>query len=279
MADTDQLERALREEREFVLTLGGFALEIPGATLVTHERVPVPRFNFVQDVRVGPGRQAAFFERALDHYFQRTLRPSVRIGEPVPAHLDSGLRRFGFRRRGEPHTVLLHARVGGPRAPGGFEIRRARPEEVDSLVRFWTGEAEGDEFRRSLTVAWEHPNPGESLRPLLAERDGVVVAAALIYETERTVGLHAVSTQPSARGQGAATALVAHALAAEIPPSAEVVTISSENERTERRLNSLGFAAARRYAVYELPPSASLQMPDPGPPPPPRWRPPRRPSA
>jgi predicted GNAT family acetyltransferase len=279
MSESADLAAALREEREFVLTLGGFALEIPGATLVTHERVPVPRFNFVQDVRVGPDRQAAFFERALDHYFQRTLRPSFRIGEPVPSHLDRGLARFGFRRRAEPHLVLVR-RQGDRSAPvPGVRVRRARPDEVDDLVRFWTGEREGDEFRRSLVVTWEHPNPGESIRPLLAEKDGSVVAAALVYETGGVVGLHAVSTQPAARGQGAATALVAHALREEVTSRTELVTISAENERTSHRLGSLGFEPIGRFGVYELPLDAELTIPDPGAPQPPRWRPPRRPVA
>ena len=109
-------EAALEAERQFVLTLGGFALEIPGATLVTHEKIPVPRFNFVQEMGVGRERQTAFFERALDHYFQRALRPTFRVPLPVPDHVDIGLRRFGFRARSAPLVLLLSS---GAR-PGEF---------------------------------------------------------------------------------------------------------------------------------------------------------------
>ncbi len=89
------VEAALDAERQFVLTLGGFALEVAGATLVTHERIPAPRFNFVQVEGVGAERQAAFFERALDHYFQRALRPTFRLPEPTPPTSTRGCGRSG----------------------------------------------------------------------------------------------------------------------------------------------------------------------------------------
>lgn len=272
----DTLALALREERQFVLTLGGYALEIPGAALVTHERVPVPRFNFVQDVRVGRNRQAAFFERALDHYFQRALRPTFHVRDPVPDHLAAGLQRFGFRARSEPQVVLIRRGPPVERPLASIPVRRARPDEVDTLVRFWTGEREGEEFRRALEVTWEHPNPGESIRPLLAEENGAPVAAALVYEHDGVVGIHAVSTQPARRGQGAATALVAHALASEVPAAARLVTMTVESRRTAERLATLGFEVVQRFVVYELPGQAQLSLPAPGPPQPPRWRPPRR---
>lgn len=273
----EAVSAALREEREFVLTLGGYALEIPGATLVTHERVPVPRFNFVQDLRVGRERQAAFFEKALDHYFQRALRPTFRVPLPVPDHLDAGLRRFGFLPRPDPWTLLLadpDARHVEPPADG-ITIRRARPDELDAVVSFWVSPQEGEEFRRGLEVAWTHPNPGESIVPLLAHRGSEAVGCALLYAFERSLGIHAVATRPAARGQGVASALVAVALAREIPPDAASVSIESESPRLERRLAALGFSTAGRWAAYELPPDAHLALPDPGPPQPPRWRPPR----
>ncbi|MCI4365333.1 MAG: hypothetical protein L3K10_04640, partial [Thermoplasmata archaeon] len=82
---------ALAAERQFVKTLGGFVLGIAGAELVTHERIPLPRFNFVVVGDVSLERGTAFFERVLDHYFQRALRPTFRVLPPVPAHLARGL--------------------------------------------------------------------------------------------------------------------------------------------------------------------------------------------
>ncbi len=278
MRGPDAVTSALREEREFVLTLGGYALEIPGATLVTHERIPVPKFNFVQDLRVGRERQTAFFERALDHYFQRALRPTFRVAPTVPAHVDGGLRRFGFVPKADPWTLwTADPGIRPPvEAPPGVTIARAHPEEIDRVVPFWVGAREGEEFRRGLEVAWNHPNPGESIVPLLARRGHDPVAAALLYTYDRSLGIHAVATQTPERGRGVATALVAHALAHEVPPDVTTVSIESESPRLDRRLGSLGFAVERRWVAYELPPDADLALPDPGPPQPARWRPPRR---
>ena len=90
------LSGELALHRSFVVALGGFVLEFAGGALVTHERIAVPAFNYVDLDRLAPDRQTAFFERALDHYFQRAIRPSFRARRPVPAHVDRSLRAFGF---------------------------------------------------------------------------------------------------------------------------------------------------------------------------------------
>ncbi len=271
------VDLALEEERAFVASLGGYTLEIAGARLVTHERIPVPRFNFIQGVEVAAARQAAFFERALDHYFQRALRPSVRVSEHVPDHIDRGLRSFGFRPRDEPHTLLLS---DGPRTappPRVFRVRQPTPGEVDELVGFWAPEKEREELRRSVEVSWTRPNPGEVLVPILAEKDGRSVAAAVVHAHRGLWAVHGVATQPESRGQGAATALVHYALAEVVPPS-EPVAMHAESGRLVAHLESLGFQGVRIDRVYDLPPEAQLTLPPVGPPGPPRWRPPRRPA-
>jgi len=277
MASPDPLavDSALATERQFVLTLGGFALEIAGATLVTHERLPAPRFNFVQELGVGRERQTAFFERALDHYFQRALRPTFRVPVPVADHLDVGLRRLGFRARAEP-LVLLLADAGVPAAgPAPEGVRPARSSELDLIASFWTAEAERPEFRTALDVAWHHPNPGEELVPLLAFRASEPVSAALVYRYGPTAGIYAVATRPPARGQGGASDVVRFATAAAVGGPRVRYSIFADSSRLERRLESLGFRSVRRFVEYELPPGAELALPPAGPPTPPRWRPPR----
>ena len=208
-----EVEAALEVERQFVLTLGGFALETAGAYLVTHERIPAPRFNFVQELGVAPERQTAFFERALDHYFQRALRPRFRAPFPVAAHIDAGLRRFGFRPRPAPLVLLLDA-PDRPRPTGEPpDVRPAKTSELDLVASFWTAERERPEFRAALHVAWTHPNPHERLQPLLAFRRAEAVSAALVYRYRNVAGIYAVATRPSARGQGAASDLVRFATA------------------------------------------------------------------
>lgn len=273
--DEAAIEHALDEERAFVHTLGGYTVEIAGARLVTHERIAVPRFNFVQDVRVAPERQSGLFERALDHYFQRALRPEIRVRTPAPPHVDRSLRSLGFAPRPELHELLLSVGGNAPAAPGAPHVREAQAADLDTVVDFWVAIRERDEFRRSIETSWERPNPDEELTPLLAERDGRPVAAALVHTHRGLAGIHAVATQPAARGRGAATSLVAHALARTVP-AGRPVAMHAETDRLARHLRGMGFQTARAYRVYELPAEAELAIPPAAPPAPPRWRPPRR---
>lgn len=277
---TDRLvDAALDAERQLVHTLGGFTLEIAGAALVTHEKLPVPRFNFVQELGVGRERQTAFFEHALDHYFQRALRPTFRIPWPVPPHVDSGLRHFGFRPKEEPLVLMLSTGSESHPIPSDVDVREAGHDELDLVTSFWTSERERPEFRTALDIAWTHPNPNERLVPLLARLEGTVVSAALAYRYRQAVGLHAVATRTPARGRGAASALVAFAVREKVAGPAAVYAIFADSPRLERRLERLGFRSARSFTEYELPRSAELSFPSPGPPTGPRWRPPRTASA
>jgi len=268
-------ESALETERQFVLTLGGFALELPGATLVTHEKIPVPRFNFVQELGVGPERQAHFFEHALDHYFQRALRPVFRVPLPVPDHLDRGLRRFGFRPRAAALTLLLSGGTGPTPFNPEISVRPAGRSEIDLVASFWTSDRERPEFRTALDVAWSHPNPHEQLVPLLGFRGDEAVSAAVVYRYRATAGIYAVATRVAARGQGAASDVVGYAVSRATAGPGVGYSIFADSERLERRLVALGFSPVRSFREYELPADAELALPRPGPPGPPQWRPPR----
>jgi GNAT superfamily N-acetyltransferase len=268
------LESVLGEERALVLAFGGYAMEIPGGTLVVNERIPVPRFNFVQDISLSKERMSGFFERMLDHYFQRAIRPEVRIAEPVPAHLRSVLERYGFRPRPDHRSVLLGRRKARRTRPDPrFEVRAARMEELDLVVDFWASTREREELRRSLEVLWNQPHPGELVIPLLAFADRRPVAGALLHAYRGTWGMHAVATQPSSRGQGAASAMVSATLDKLLPESAEALAMWSDEPRVERRLELLGLEAIGRYRVYELAAEAQMQLPPLPPSPGPLWRP------
>jgi hypothetical protein len=272
---TPAAARALAAERHLVRTLGGFVLGVAGAELVTHERIPIPRFNFVEVTGVAPGRQSAFFERALDHYFQRALRPSFRVPIPEAAHLVRGLRSFGFRPRPEPLVLLLRTDDRPAPRSGGLEVRSAVERELDEVVGLWVGDAGRAELRSAIDVAWHHPNPGEALAPAVAVRDGRLVSAALRYDFAGTTGLHFVATRSTDRGQGAASALVAGTLGRDRLAPGAVPFLFADSERLVRRLESLGFRPALAFREFELPPDAELAFPPAGPPTPPRWRPPR----
>lgn len=265
----------LAAEQSFVRALGGFVLGIAGAELVVHERLPLPRFNFVQVREVAPERRTAFFERVLDHYFQRALRPTFRVGGPVPEHLDSSLRALGFRRRAYGLSLRAVVRPRPLPTAKAFTVRPARTEEFDGFLSLWTSERERPELRTAIDVVWHHPNPDERLTPMVVIRDERVVGAALLYEHLGIAGLHFIATRPEERGQGAASALVTGVFGGGGPRARSHGFLFADSARLDARLATLGFEAVREFAVYELPREAELASPAVGTPGPPRWRPPR----
>jgi hypothetical protein len=273
--DADDADAALEAERQLVLSLGGFAVGIAGAVLVIHEKIPVPRFNYVEVVDVGRERQAAFFERALDLYFQRALRPTFRVPRPAPEHIDRGLRSFGFRPRSAALALLL-----GRRDPTGIpdpaiDVREPTRAEMGSVAAFWTGERERPELLSALDIAVHHPNSREKLVPLVATRGGDLVSAAVAYRYGSAAGIHLVATRPPDRGRGAASAIVHHVRRTEPVGHGVRYSILTDAVDAGPRLTELGFELGPSFVEYELPADADLAFPSPGPPGPPRWRPPR----
>lgn len=269
------IESALRAERRFVLALGGFALEFPGGTLVTHEKIPSPRLNFVEVGGVAVDRQAAFFERALDHYFQRALRPRFRVPEPAPEHVDRALRRFAFRPGEAPLRLYLEDEDRAPDPGRSIDLDVEGSSDLDLLSSFWTEPSERPELRSALDVALHHPIPGEELRPLLGRVGPEAASAALVYRAGGAAMIHFVTTRPQLRERGAASALVAHARAHRPPGPHVRYSILSDSTEIAPRLRALGFAPAAQFVEYSLPREAELALPPAGPPGPPRWRPPR----
>ncbi|MCI4319308.1 MAG: GNAT family N-acetyltransferase [Thermoplasmata archaeon] len=243
---------------------------------VVHEKIPFPRFNFVQEVDVQRERSTGFFEVALDHYFQRAIRPTFRVATDASVHAGATLELLGFHRR-PTELALLHTttRGGRPTEEPSIEVRPARPEELESVVTSFASPPEQLELRRHLEVAWDRPGRQEKLTPLLGFRDGKPVVTALLHRYRSTTGIHGVATQPGARGSGVATALVRRAMAGDLTPEGGSIWLLSEHASLERHLAPLGFGKVASYTVFDLPPDAELSLPPPGPPTPARWRPPR----
>jgi GNAT superfamily N-acetyltransferase len=249
----------LRNERGFCGAFGGYSLEIPGGYLVVNEKVPVARFNHVQDVRTSPGRVLAFVERALEHYFQRALRPTFEIPDSVEQPLLlRALERAGYRHLGPAQERRLlwwdpeGTERGGPPSRS-LEVEVMGPDsDLDLLARFWMREREREEIVRSLDVALSHPNPGEEIRPYLAREQGVPVATAMIYRYRGTAGLHSVAILPSARARGLGTSLVHWILEDWVRSGGGPLTMWIERDRVPGPLRSLGFREVARYRVYAL---------------------------
>ncbi|MCI4335069.1 MAG: hypothetical protein L3K04_05540 [Thermoplasmata archaeon] len=273
-----ELAPLLEEERAFVYGFGGYGLELRGGTLVTNERIAVPSFNFVQDLRLTPGRLAGFLERALDHYFQRAIRPELRVRESTVPLVRGVLEQLGFRERAEPRTV--HRRRAGHRddpASSQLEVRVARPQELARVEEFWTAEGSSDraEFHRALDVALAHPAAEEEWLPILAFDRSGPVSSALAHRLHGTWGIHGLATRPAARGRGAASLTLLGTIAQCLPEPPRPVALWADSDRLRPRLERLGFEELARYCIFTLPPEAELAAPPVAPTPGPRWRPPR----
>ncbi len=255
--------RLLREDRAFALLFGGYAVELPEATLVVNERVPVPRFNYAQDVRVSRGRTSAFLERTLEHYYQRALRPSFELpcGLAQP-ELVRALEDQGFEKRGgAPREIFAWRPQPLPELDGRYQVRPAREEERTDFATFYAEERFREELVRYLDVAESHPNQGDRTVAYLALAGGEWVAAGLFHRSAYGSTLHGVATKPESRGRGAASALVAGVLREEGPGATLPFALSVPGGRPSPLLK-LGFVPALSYDVYSLAPGRQ----PPGPP-------------
>lgn len=249
------LAEGLRVTRSLALVMGGYAVEVPGATMVVNEKVPVPRFNWVQDVQQSPGRVLAFVERALEHYYQRALRPTFDLRAGVSQ--DLLVRCLGeahYRSRGPTgrrHLLLRGAAEPPPgRPPSTLEARVAEEEDLDSVVDFLAEGRFREEVWRSLEVVIAHPNPGERFVPYLGWDEGKPVAVGLLHHTAGAAGLHALASLPEARGRGHATSLLNAILRDLSPPARLWMTL--EGESVARPVREMGFETVASFEVFEL---------------------------
>lgn len=249
------LAEGLRQSRSLALVMGGYALEVPGAIMVVNEKVPVPRFNWVQDVRQSPGRVLAFVERALEHYYQRALRPTfdLRVG-PTQDLLVRSLGLAGYRSlgpTGRRHLLLRDA--APPPASSSTSRLTVRAAEDAEIVRVADFLAEGrfqEEVLRCLEVVVAHPNPGERFVPYLGWEGKTPVAVGLLHCTEGTAGLHALASLPQVRGRGHATELL-RAILRDLP-SPMRVWMTVEGETVARPVRDLGFRTLSTFDVFAL---------------------------
>ncbi len=245
----------LREARALPLLFGGYAVEWPGGTLVVNERVPASRFNFVQDVRLGPGRILAFVEKALEHYYQRALRPTFELPPELPQPgTISALAKAGYLSQGPDRcrTVLLREEGELPAPDLRYQVRPVSEEELRTFLGFLAEPRHQMELNRYLEEDVSHPQPGERTVPYLAWRGEDPVAVALFHEAGPVRGIHAVATEPRHRGSGAASAMVAEILRAEARPPGYPWALFREGPGVPEPLRDLGFRVVLSFETYGL---------------------------
>jgi len=267
---TDHLiDRALAVERAFVAALGGYTLQIAGAHLLTHERLPTAPFNVVIGADVAEARLTGFFERTLDHYFQRALRPTFRLRAPVGPPIAAGLLRFGFVRSPRPTWLVVAPRSGELHRTATAAWRSVAAEDVRDAAPALLPGADRLEASRAFEVAIATPHPGERWSAWARTGSQPAAGLAIVYQRDRIAWITrfgpAVETSPAldpgfaAIGGDEAEWIATLTLEAPAPAPAD------------------GRAVVAEFTTFELPRDAALELPRPGPPGPPRWRPPRSP--
>lgn len=255
---------ALAIDRRFSFLFGGYGVELPEAHLVVNERLPAPRFNWVQDLRCSPGRATAFLERTLDHYYQRALRPTFEVrSEEVDPGIEKALGLAHYERQGPSRRrQLLRWEPGegaarlGPSA-GGDAAQVPAPltdEELPAFAELLVLPRQQPEVVRCLQVAQTHPNPGERVAVYAVRGPSGLRSVALYLRQGGHAGLFAVGTRPEDRSRGLATELVAGVLRAEALPQAVPVVLSFEGPKPPAPLLRLGFEPLVSFDVFALAP-------------------------
>ncbi len=265
------------EERALVCALGGYALQLSGGWLVTHERLPGSRFNFIDIGPVAPARRTAFLERALDHYFQRALRPVVRLRPTAPSEIIEALERLGFRERPVPQQLLVCGPEPGRPPESGRPVRALTPGELPLLHRLWGGFRELPEIRASLDVAIAAPARDEEVIPVAAAAEDGPASVGILHGWNGLWGLHGVATLPGHRGNGWASDLAIGSSRLARDHGGNWLGLRLDSDRVPSGLSRAGFRVREPYRVFDLPHDRALEIPPAGPPQPPRWRPPRAP--
>jgi len=171
--------------------------------------LPVPSFNAVIGLEAG---DAGEIEALLQWYRENDVTPQVEI---VPGHEDAALTRE-LARLGCHHSgfhASMIARSGDAAAPDpAIHIARVTDDAAleDFLDAYIAGRElpDGAGFKRNVRP-WLH-EPGWSL--FLGRADGRPAAAAVLYLRDGFGYLADATTDPSFRGRGLQTALLAHRL-------------------------------------------------------------------
>lgn len=164
----------------------------------------------------------------------------------------------------------LRVREGDP------TIRYGPDVPTPSIVPFWVGPREAPELVSAFEILRHHPNPGEAVVPVLAFRGANGVGTGAVYAQGEGAFLFGVSTVPTARRRGVATAIIRWMLSHPPAGRAPFSAILSESLFLERPLRSMGFVPWGRWRLYDLAPNAELALPPVAASVGPLWRPPKK---
>jgi len=209
---------------------------------------------------VAPGRLPAREKLALAEavFAQAGLPLIVRITPfTLPSGLDDLLGSLGLERFDDTRVMVLDLDRFAPPAAGaaGTTVQPLGLEAFAQLV----GTMRGSPLSQRQAHAERLANAPVPFSAFELKRDGVSLACGQFAMEADLVGLYDVFTAPEARGQGLATQVCAHLLAAAAARGARHAYLQVEGDNAPARAvyHRLGFRDAYRYHYRARDPAAA----------------------
>ena len=179
--------------------------------------LPTHLFNFVTRLWRFP-EGASLLEQIERHYGASSLPHRLFFGPKEPPALADFLLDHGYTLLSK-RLILTHDLTRMPQiaAPTVRVKAITQPDALQEWVRValesWQHPHFPQDFDRIVSSIISSGVADDDFTCYLAEIDGSCVGAGLMNRTGQLAGVHAVTTVPSARGQGVASAVVARMLA------------------------------------------------------------------
>lgn len=131
-----------------------------------------------------------------------------------------------------------------------FEIRRARVDDLPSILRIERNSFDRDAWDREIFLDYLHRSANSIF--LIAANDGKVIGYALARHSATRAEIHSIAIAPAQRGGGVAVALLKRVLSLLLRRGFEKVSLDVrlENKAAISLYRKLGFERVRRVNGY-----------------------------
>lgn len=221
-------------------------------------RLAGPLFHRTIGFGISAPANAATVAAVLRHYAELGADARIEVAEGIaPRDTDGLLRRQGFRREREAHTVHLRTAVRPP------EVRHVRGLSIDSvrqrdLRRFGrlarTGFEEDGErgafVERSTAALLRRGTPGRFIG-YLGRIDGEAAATGIVCLTPGVGGLYSDTTLPEFRGRGIQPAMIRSRIERGLRRGERIFTARTEGANASaRNYEQTGFVPLYRASFW-----------------------------
>ncbi len=220
--------------------------------------LPTHLFNFVTRLWRFP-EGASLLDHIEQHYGAPSLPHRLFLGPKEPQDLAAFFASHGYSPLSE-RLILVHDLTRMPRiASPHVRVKEVtQPAEFQAWVRValksWRHPRFPQDFDRVVSAIVSSGVAAGDFTCYLATIDGRWVGTGLMNRTGQLAGIHAITTIPSARGQGAASAIIARILAdAAAQDRAPVCLQTGKGDGADILYQRMGFRTLYTLAKYGPP--------------------------